>query len=978
MEDEQYSESRSVQEQRKLEHAEMFYEMYNLRGNRAALHRAISCMVDVVRSQHQVDVSYPTLPNHLNRLSTFYVRLFEDGGDKKYIEWAIATLEKAISTALRLSTSGSNLGRQVISEYIHSLAIYYNLRFHRLGEQEDIEMAIRLAEKILDTSRSSSNSNNLQLAHFQNNLSHLYITRFKSLGSQRDLEKSVRAAEQAVSSIANTSLEGTQVEVAYLNNLSSCYLLRYTRSLDPEDLEKASLTMQRLVAVKGPGYDGIHRCVELIHHINLSTLYQHNPDLGLSRLRYQNGWTDVDFEEFFQAAEKIIANTSKIGASRCRYLEVLVIAYIGKIESIKSHPRYPTTGNQDVPQILEKAIEAAEKAVSSTPTDSPDRPFRLSLLSLCYRLRHKSGVLGSRDRQYLGLNLKLAVYCSKEAFAMSKVSPQMRISKGIELYDLYLYCRQYHQAADTAAEVTMLLPRISPRYIHRRDHEHLLSQLRTKNISSTACSLLLQTDRSATKAFKVLEVGRGVIAGLVIKSQTDVSFLKEVNPELYEHYEGLRYRLSNISTGDNQSLLEVSGQQSNQHRLFSTERELEKTEDRIRKIPGFATFQLPLSTEQLKSLAADGPIVAFNVTNLRSDALIVTKTGFTALALKNLIFSEAERRIRNIPQISSRHPARLADNNDEMKDLLKWLWISAVKPVLEHLGYLTPHAHSSPVSSLPRVWWITSGIMGLTPLHAAGIYENTSGENAMDFVISSYISTARALDFAKAELQRQHTEPMSSRQEALLVTASDEYLDFKTEIRETRRLLRRHCNVTTLQDPSREDTLNQLRRSSIIHFACHGISVGFREKNALGLQKSPSDSYLLLKGSKNDLDNELNQKITIEDLVKVKNPRARLAYLSACSTARISNDDLISETIHIANAFQLAGYPHVIGTIWEAEDESATIIAKRFYKNLLNDDSGSEDFDVALALHQAVKKLMEDPEWKEDFIAWAPFVHIGA
>jgi hypothetical protein len=42
---------------------------------------------------------------------------------------------------------------------------------------------------------------------------------------------------------------------------------------------------------------------------------------------------------------------------------------------------------------------------------------------------------------------------------------------------------------------------------------------------------------------------------------------------------------------------------------------------------------------------------------------------------------------------------------------------------------------------------------------------------------------------------------------------------------------------------------------------------------------------------------------------------ARLAYLSAYDTTWTANARLIDETVHLTWAFQLAGYPHVIGIL---------------------------------------------------------------
>lgn len=48
------------------------------------------------------------------------------------------------------------------------------------------------------------------------------------------------------------------------------------------------------------------------------------------------------------------------------------------------------------------------------------------------------------------------------------------------------------------------------------------------------------------------------------------------------------------------------------------------------------------------ALAAEGPIVVFNSTLLRSDALIVTTTAITAAALPNLDFSEFISQMENM------------------------------------------------------------------------------------------------------------------------------------------------------------------------------------------------------------------------------------------------------------------------------------------------------------------------------------------
>ena len=58
--------------------------------------------------------------------------------------------------------------------------------------------------------------------------------------------------------------------------------------------------------------------------------------------------------------------------------------------------------------------------------------------------------------------------------------------------------------------------------------------------------------------------------------------------------------------------------------------------------------------------------------------------------------------------------------------------------------------------------------------------------------------------------------------------------------------------------------------------------------------------------------------LMVQDLTVTSLEMAQLAYLSACSTAANASHDLLNEVIHIVSAFLLVGFPHVVGTFWEA------------------------------------------------------------
>jgi len=63
----------------------------------------------------------------------------------------------------------------------------------------------------------------------------------------------------------------------------------------------------------------------------------------------------------------------------------------------------------------------------------------------------------------------------------------------------------------------------------------------------------------------------------------------------------------------------------------------------------------------------------------------------------------------------------------------------------------------------------------------------------------------------------------------------------------------------------------------------------------------------------------------------------------------------VDEGIHLVSAFELAGFWHVIGTLWEVSDEHCVGVARVLYETLGNE--GMTDAAVCRGLHRAVRDL---------------------
>jgi CHAT domain-containing protein len=268
--------------------------------------------------------------------------------------------------------------------------------------------------------------------------------------------------------------------------------------------------------------------------------------------------------------------------------------------------------------------------------------------------------------------------------------------------------------------------------------------------------------------------------------------------------------------------------------------------------------------------------------------------------------------------------------------------------VLDHLGI--PGSNRS--AELSRLWWCPAGDLVLLPLHAAGRQDGT-GRSVPDLVVSSYTPTLRALLQAR-------TRPAVTRAEARMLVVGMPHTpgagSLPQALREIELLASRFPQNTLLligEDATRASVLDAMAHSSLAHFACHGTTE----------LTDPSTSSLMLTDG----------PLTVADVLNQRFGTSELAFLSACRTAASGGAYISDEPVHLASALQLAGYRHVIGTLWPVRDTVAAWTAGRFYAAL--SQYGKDNRHIAHALNDAVQQLRHQyPDQPE---LWAAYVHIG-
>jgi CHAT domain/Tetratricopeptide repeat len=862
---------------------------------------------------------HPDRTGYLDNLGSGFINRFQRTGQMTDLEQAIQYNQQALK-----ATPADHPDR---ARYLDNLRSGFGFRFQRTGQMTDLEQAIQYGQQALE----AIPADHPYYARYLNNLGLRFRDRFQRTGQMTDLEQAIQYGQQA--------LEATPADhpyrAGYLDDLTSGFGLRFQRTDQTTDLEQAIQYGQQALEATPADHP------DYIQYLN---------NLG-SRFRDRFQRTDqmTDLEQAIQYNQQALEATPADHPDRAGYLDSL---------GLKFDDRFQRT---DQITDLEQAIQYGQQALEATPADHPDRAGYLDSLGSRFGDRFQR-IRAVADLRRSTENYKKALSCSSSV-SLTRIAAGRSAVYNLEKEE------KWNDAAHIVKKLLRLLPEITPPANSRDDLQYALRLL--SGLASSAASIFLKAGEPAVEALQALESGRGIIASLMIDARSDASMLKEKYPELWSRYAECREQIAATSTESSFTLHTTSPRDyirrsKNRQQLFSA---LDDLRNEIRKCPGFERFLLPPIETEIRGLARNGPIVCFNTSNFSSEAFLVTMTSIQALSLPDLKLDDIESCVRLFASRGNpaRRDATLCESDEDeqlftptMSTELRSLWTNAVKPVLQQLGLL---GQKKSPDTLPRIYWVGGGMMALLPLHAAGDHTPGSTENTLSHVISSFVPTLKALQFV------QNKPPFSIRErergpKILIVsmpTTPGGYKPLKVseEVAAITSHTRSWASTTALEQPSRESVLNILKSCSIAHFACHGLAD----------RVEPAKSALIL-------GRELEQRLSLKDLDAITHDSAKIAYLSACSTAESKVQNLVDESIHLASTFQLAGFQHVIGTLWGADDSAAVEIAGKFYEGLLQ-HTKDDGTSVAGALHDAVLCYRNAKGNCADVSKWAPFIHLG-
>ncbi|MEU9204834.1 CHAT domain-containing protein [Streptomyces sp. NPDC048332] len=934
-------------------------ELFGRVGGIDVLTEAVRISKEAVAATPQGHPHHAMYLNSLvNALQTLSVRT----GRPEVLEEAVQAGREAVA-----ATPHDHPNRAL---YLTSLGVALQRLFEGVGEIEVLKEAVQVnREAVAHVPRNHPNR-----ATPLDNLANILQTLFTRIGDIEVLEEATQVGREAVAAIPRDHPH----RAVHLNNLAGRLLALFEYIGEIEVLREAVQASREAVATVP--HDHPHHAIHLSNLGNiLQTLFE------------RTGEVEV-LEDAAQVSRKALALTPRDHPNRAGYLNNLagtLAALCERVDDIEvvqeavktsreavaaSHHGHPShamhlynLGNilqtlfERVGgiEVLEEAVRFVREAVGVTPHDHPHRAVYLnSLGGKLANLFEATGETQARED---------ACRCFGEAAGSTTADTVTRI-KAYRRFALLASGPDVSRARLEAVEEAIgLTASLAPGSLGRADREYQLGRL--PGLPAEAAAAALAAGRPE-RAVELLESARGILATdtLGLRSR-DVVRLHEHAPHLADELRRLRARLDALNYPRPTSPEEAPEvlQEANQ-RLAEQRREAHDAWQsllaRISGLPGFENFLHAPPMNELARHAHEGPVVFVTASPRRCDALVLTDSADAPVRVVPLptltqeaAFDQGERLLAALHATTDHEigPRARVEAQQEILAVLAWLWDTVAEPVLTDLGHTTAHQPGEP---WPRLWWCPVGVFTHLPLHAAGhhtddLQREGGPRTVLDRVVSSYTATVRALAHARTR------QPGPSTPSTLVVAAADApgtppLPGVRAEAAAITSLI---PDARLLATPTRETVLDALPSHGIAHFSCHGEADW----------TDPARSRLVLT-------DHATAPLTIADITAL-DLTAELAYLSACDTSNTA-PRLADEFLHITGAFHLAGYRHVIGTLWPVDDRAAAQLGTDFYAQLTDDGTAPPQAGrSALALHLATARLRA--RYPHAPSLWAAHTHTG-
>ncbi len=888
--------------------------------------------------QHRAPALAHALHTSQSGLASALLRRYLYGGVPADLDNAITAGRAAVDAAPE-----GDPGRPGLQANLANLLLE---RFTRQWKLTDLTEAVTTARTAVDAATSQNPARAVALSA----LSLAHADHFAYSGHLRDLDLAISVGEQAVAAAP----DGHPGAASCLSNLGGILRTRYQRTGDTLALDEAVMVLRKAVHVapadhvSRPGYLN-----------NLGCALRSRFDASSAAAAPATDPDDI--RESITALTEAVAAAHRGGPDRVGYVANLASSLILAAE----HNAYPGA--------LEEAISTLDREVGTISVDHPLRYVYLVSLGSAWLARYDAsddnqalevaiGYLGQAAEaipgehphraEYLGrlgsalrrkferspdhATAQAAMAASKSAAGISTAPAMVRVLAARDWGQVAARAGQTAEAVDGHCAAVNLLDRVAWQGLQRRDQERNLGQFAA--LACDAAAWAIQAGQPE-RAVQLLEQGRGVLLAQSLDQRARHHDLRHAAPDLADELARIDDALEHLPSADDP--LRETGSILARHLVGERDTLLQQ----IRSLPGFTDFLTPPAFATLREAAAAGPVVIINVSGYRCDALTVTAEEVQVTPLTGLTGADVVTNVAAFLQAVGQ-----PDRRTVIAGILAWLWDTVVAPLVPVLTEVCPAA----TGQRPRIWWCPTGPLTFVPLHAAGRHDGT-GHSVLDQFTSSYTPTLRLLLRGRADASQ------VSRSDPPLIVALPETQGQRPlpgAAVEADDFIRQFSPASQLRgaDATVEAVRRLLRRGpALAHFACHGVQD----------LTDPSAGHLVLHDG----------PLSITEIAGLRLDAAELAYLSACQTST-GGIQLSDESITLATAFRLAGYRHVIGTLWSISDRHAPDVARKVYQQLKQSETGGiEVGGAAGALDHAVvalRKRRPTQPW-----LWASYIHVG-
>jgi len=852
--------------------------------------------------------------------------------------WDVADLRDAMAAAQAGADAAPARGR-VRAVALSALAMAHSNLFKHTADVQDLDRAIAAGKDSVAAAQGDPAGAAICLS----NLGGVLTTRYDRIGDTTALDEAVEVHRQAVRSAPDRYVN----RPAFLTSLGNTLRSRFLAGGAPADISEAVEVLGEAVATAPAGW------------LNRPGYAANLAEAMIAAAEHKAGPAALSEEAFAAAATlgqaAAIMRTELEAIPAEHPLRHLCLAAAGHAWLTL----FDLTGNADA---LDDAIEHWRQAANALSAGHPQRADYLTTLGAAWLRKFDRSRRADREAG------SAAAEASKSAATITTTAALTRALAARNWGEAAAGLGDTQEAASGFAAAVHLLDQLAWRGLRRVDQERQLG--RFTGLAGAAAAWTIQAGQPE-RAVELLEQGRGVLLAQALAEQArqhdlfrDVPDLFRDVPDLAGQLAAVDDLLERLPSATDLLPADVDGSASQRENLS---RRREQILAQIRERPEYSGFLTAPSFEDLRGAGRSGPVAIVNVSQYRCDALLVTTDGVQVIPLTALTGADAVQHTADfLIALESLHRKNLSYNEFEaahhtISATLRWLWEAIASPLLPSLltaraSTGAPRTHgvheaAGPAGRRPRVWWCPTGPLTFLPLHAAGVHED-DGDSVLDHVVSSYTLTLRLLQRA-----REHTSQDAARATPIVVALPETpgqrplpNADLEAHIVAAQfpdaRLFRGAGATAAAVTGALEQS------PPLAHFACHGTQD----------VTDPSSGRLVL----------YDDPLGIACVAGMRLQAAELAFLSACETSR-GDIKLVDEAITVAAAFQLAGYRHVVGTLWSIDDNLAPAIAGKVYQALTHDGNTDLDADgTAAALDSAIRANRGEPP-----LNWAPYIHLG-